>query len=73
MPDGSPYSLTDYPYVVEILNSRAKKNWVMKGAQTGLSEAAFTIAFYEADRHRQPVLYQFEAVKPQGFGHMGIS
>lgn len=63
MPDGTAYSVTDYPYVVDILNSRAKKNWVMKGAQTGLSEAAFTIAFYEADRHCQPVLYYFPTDK----------
>ena len=38
MQDGRPYSLDDYPYIIGILNSRAKKNWVMKGTQVGASE-----------------------------------
>lgn len=63
MPDGTPYSIKRYPYIKAILDSRAKKNWVMKGSQTGLSEAAFTIAFYEADRHAKPVLYYFPTEK----------
>jgi hypothetical protein len=53
------YSLDDYPYVEEILNSRAQKNWVMKAAQVGLSEAAMTIALYEVDYHQRSVLYYF--------------
>jgi hypothetical protein len=53
------YSLDDYPYVEEILNSRAQKNWVMKAAQIGLSEAAITIALFEVDYHQRDVLYYF--------------
>ena len=53
------YSLDDYPYVEEILNSRAQKNWVMKAAQVGLSEAAITIALFEVDYHQRDVLYYF--------------
>lgn len=63
MQDGSQYSLEDYPYVRDILDSRAKKNWIRKGAQVGLSEAAFTIGFFEVDYHQRDVLYYFPTVK----------
>ena len=53
------YSLEDYPYVKEILNSRAQYNWVMKAAQVGLSEAAMTIALFEVDYHQRDVIYYF--------------
>ena len=58
---GNPefYSLDDYPYVEEILNSDAKYNWVMKCAQIGLSEAAITIAWFQVDYHRKSALYYF--------------
>jgi hypothetical protein len=55
--------LEDYPYVEEILNSKAKKNWIMKAAQVGLSEAAFTIAFHQADYHQRDVIYFFPTGK----------
>lgn len=63
MQDGSAYSLEDYPYVAGVLDSRAKKNWVMKGAQVGLTEAGITIALYELDRHGRDVLYYFPTGK----------
>jgi hypothetical protein len=63
MPDGTPYSIADYPYVKAILDSRAKKNWIMKGAQTGLSEAGFTIGFFEIDYHGKDVIYYFPTGK----------
>lgn len=63
MEDGEPYSIEDYPYIEEILNSRAQKNWVMKAAQVGLSEAAFTMALYETEFHNKPCLYYFPTTK----------
>jgi hypothetical protein len=61
MPNGDgppvPYSLENYPYVREILDSRAKKNWVMKGAQVGLTEAGITRSLFEIDHHKRDVLY----------------
>lgn len=63
MEDGEPYSLEDYPYIEEILNSRAQKNWVMKAAQVGLSEAAFTMALYETEFHNKSCLYYFPTEK----------
>jgi phage terminase large subunit GpA-like protein len=59
MQDGSQYSLEHYPYVEGILNSRAKKNWIMKAAQVGLTEAGITIAMFEADFHGRDVIYYF--------------
>lgn len=59
MQDGCQYSLDHYPYVEGILNSRAKKNWVMKAAQVGLTEAGITIAMFEADFHHRDVIYYF--------------
>lgn len=59
MPGDKPYSLERYPYVKEILNSRAKRNWVMKCAQIGLSEAAMTIAKFEVDYNQRDVIYFF--------------
>lgn len=63
MPDGEPYSLDDYPYAEAILNSRAQKNWVMKCAQIGLTEAAITIATFEVDYHQRDVIYFFPTGK----------
>lgn len=63
MQDGEPYSLTDYPYVAGILNSRAQKNWVMKGAQTGLTEAGITIGLHEIDYHQRDVIHYFPTGK----------
>lgn len=63
MQDGEAYSLADYPYVEGILNSRAKKNWVMKGAQTGLTEAGITIGLYEIDYHQRDVIHYFPTGK----------
>lgn len=63
MEDGEPFSLDDYPYVEEIINSRAKRNWVMKGAQTGLTTAAYTISFFEIDYHKRDVIYFFPTNK----------
>jgi hypothetical protein len=63
MEDGEPYSLEDYPYIEEIINSRAQKNWVMKAAQVGLSEAAFTMSIYETEFHNKPCLYYFPTTK----------
>lgn len=63
MEDGNPYSLDDYPYIEEILNSRAKRNWIMKGAQTGLTEAAATISLFEVDVHKRDVIYFFPTGK----------
>ena len=44
------YSGVDYPWVKTILNSRAPFNWVMKGAQLGLTECGINRAFFEVDR-----------------------
>lgn len=63
MQDGEPYSLADYPYVEGILNSRAQKNWVMKGAQTGLTEAGITIGLHEIDYHQRDVIHYFPTGK----------
>jgi phage terminase large subunit GpA-like protein len=63
MQDGFAYSLDDYPYVREILNSRARKNWIMKAAQTGLSEAAITISLWEIDVNARDVIYYFPTGK----------
>lgn len=63
MQDGEPYSLDDYPYVEGILDSRARKNWIRKGAQVGCSEAGFTIGFYEIDYHGRDVIYFFPTGK----------
>lgn len=51
------YSKRNYPWVEEILNSRAKYNWVMKGAQTGLTECGINRAFFEVDYHEKDVMY----------------
>lgn len=63
MQDGQPYSLEDYPYIKAILDSRAKKNWVMKGTQVGASEAGWTIGFFEIDFHQKDVIYFFPTGK----------
>ena len=59
MPDGKPMSLEDYPYVQEILDCTSRFQWVMKGAQTGLTEAAKTQSFFEVDVNQRDVLYYF--------------
>jgi len=63
MEDGKPYSIRDYPYIKEILNSQAQKNFVMKAAQVGLSEAAWTMALYHTEFHNKPCLYYFPTEK----------
>lgn len=63
MEDGSRYSISDYPYVKDILDSNAQKNWVMKAAQVGLSEAAITMALYHTEFHNRPVIYYFPTQK----------
>src|SRR5690606_23565103 len=52
-----PYSAERYPWVPEILNSRARFNWVVKGAQVGLTVCGMVRAFYEVDYHNNNVLY----------------
>lgn len=59
MKDSKPYSLDHYPYVREIMDSTAKCNWIKKGAQTGLTEAAITIAIFTAIRYKKDVIYYF--------------
>jgi hypothetical protein len=59
MEDGSNYSLEDYPYVAEILDCKSRFQWVMKGAQTGLTEAAKTQSLFEIDVNQRDVLYYF--------------
>ena len=51
------YSAENYPWVPEILNSRATYNWVMKGAQLGLTECGINRAFYEVDHEAQDTMY----------------
>jgi hypothetical protein len=63
MPDGSNYSVEDYPYVVGILDSEAEQNYIPKGAQTGLTEALLTKANDVAVREGEDVLYYFPEVK----------
>jgi hypothetical protein len=63
MPDGSPYDLTDYPYMVAILDSEAEQNFVQKGAQTGATEGLLTKANHVAAREGEDVLYYFPEVK----------
>jgi hypothetical protein len=63
MQNGKQYSLDRYPYIREILRSRARKNWVRKAAQVGLTEAGITIALFEIDRHRRDVIYYFPTAK----------
>jgi len=63
MPDGSNYSVEDYPYVVGILDSQAEQNYIPKGAQTGLTEALLTKANHVAAREGEDVLYYFPEVK----------
>ena len=63
MPDGSHYSIEDYPYIAEILDSEADQNFIQKGAQTGLTEALITEAYFVAVQQRQNVLYYFPEVK----------
>ena len=59
MQSGEPYSLKRFPYVREIMDSLAKFNWIKKGAQTGLTEAAITIAVFTSIRHGRDVIYYF--------------
>lgn len=56
---GVPFSVDAYPYVRGILDSRARFNWVRKGAQVGLSTAAMAIAFFEVDFHEKDLIYYF--------------
>jgi predicted RNA-binding Zn-ribbon protein involved in translation (DUF1610 family) len=63
MQDGEPYSLIDYPYITEILNSRSQKNWIMKCAQSGLTEGGITIGLCEIDYHGRDVIYYFPTGK----------
>lgn len=54
---GEWYSDREYPYVKDILNSRATQNWVMKGAQTGLTEIGINRSFFETCYFGRDVLY----------------
>ncbi len=63
MQDGCAYSLTSYPYVEGILDSHAKKNWIMKATQVGLTEAGITIALFVADFSGRDVIYYFPTKK----------
>lgn len=63
MPDGSNFSVEDYPYIVGILDSQADQNFICKGAQTGLTEALITLANHVAAREGRDVLYYFPEVK----------
>lgn len=54
---GEWYSDREYPYIKEILNSRATQNWVMKGAQTGLTEAGINRSFFEMSYFGRDVMY----------------
>lgn len=51
------YSGRDYPWVKEILNTRARFNWVMKGAQVGLTECGINRGLFETDYHGRDVMY----------------
>ncbi len=59
MQGGKPYSLKLFPYIREITDSTAQCNWIKKGAQTGLTEAAITIALFTAIRFGRDVIYYF--------------
>src|SRR5690606_38522629 len=52
-----PYSIERYPYMREILNSRARRTWVMKGAQVGLTTAGIVRSLFEVDYHGRDVMY----------------
>jgi len=59
MQDGEAYSIPDYPYIAGILDSRAKRNWIMKPAQVGLTEGGITISYFVADHEGRDVIYYF--------------
>ena len=59
MQDGEAYSIPDYPYIAGILDSRAKRNWIMKPTQIGLTEAGVTISYFVADHDGRDVIYYF--------------
>lgn len=52
-----PLSFEDFPWVREILNSRAQWNWVRKGAQVGLTVAGMVRGFHEVDYFGKDTLY----------------
>jgi hypothetical protein len=59
MQGGKHYSINRFPYVREIMDTSAKFNWIKKGAQTGLSETAITIAEFTTIREGRDVIYYF--------------
>jgi hypothetical protein len=56
-PFPGPYTWKYHPWVKELHNSRAPFNFVMKGAQLGVTEAAINRAFYVLDILKRDVLY----------------
>lgn len=59
-----PYSVKRYPYLRAIYNSRAPWNYIMKGAQMGLTELAVNIALFVLVKLQHSVMY----VLPTGEG-----
>lgn len=56
-PFPGPYQWKYHPWVREVHDTRAPENYIMKGAQLGLSEAAINRALYTIDQLRRDVLY----------------
>ena len=54
-----PYSLDRFPYVKDIMDSKARRNWVQKGAQTGLTETSITISLFTNIQEGRDVIYYF--------------
>lgn len=59
MQGGKPYSINRFPYVRDIMDTASKFNWIKKGAQTGLSETAITLALFTTIREGRDVIYYF--------------
>ncbi len=51
------YSAKHHPWVTEMHNSKASFNYVMKGAQLGITEILINLAFYTIDMLQRDVLY----------------
>jgi hypothetical protein len=55
--DIEPYSIKDYPYLRGIYASKAPCNYIMKGAQMGLTELAINISLYVLCKLRKNAMY----------------
>lgn len=63
MQDDTPHTTHDSPYLKEIMNSRARKNWIRKASQTRFTEMGITIGLYEIDYSGKDVIHYFPTGK----------